>query len=266
MPDRSTPRAEGVTVSSDLTPVPNILLKKTHPKNNIVVGDDEPQIRFLEQQLGSRTAPRKRIDVQRVTDDMLLGNDEGKLYHVFMKHRIDLSDLVRKDTGIWSAEPIVKGSAAINTIVRHAATLLPDVKTPLKREVLDRIGDELTREKISDIRGLIWQAVWMLSGDNPPKSLWKDPWDSPFDWLTPGINPEVRLHVLYKKLVGYASLIAHNEAAATKFGIKPSQQQHLKNLTLDTAKVYRTISLLSRWRQDKSSPYICATQVAAIWW
>src|SRR5258705_2331392 len=101
-------RREGVTISSDLPPVPHVLLKKTLPKNNIVVGTDAPQLRFLEQQLKVVAKP-----VQRVTDDMLAGYD-GLLYHVTLPHQIDLSSELRKRTGIWAADPITKGSSAIN--------------------------------------------------------------------------------------------------------------------------------------------------------
>jgi hypothetical protein len=94
------PRAEGVTVTSDLPPTLHILLKKTCPKNNIVVGDDRAQIRFLEQRL-SIDAPEKieAVQVDRVTDDMLAGH-EHKLYHVSLKHKVDLSPELRSRTGI----------------------------------------------------------------------------------------------------------------------------------------------------------------------
>jgi hypothetical protein len=125
MANKLEPRSEGVTVTSDLPPILHILLKKTLPKNNVIVGDDRVQIRFLEQQL-SINAPRKveAEYVERVTDDMLAGY-EGRPYLVSMKHKVDLSPELRGRTGIWAADPIVKGSAAINTLVKFAATLLP---------------------------------------------------------------------------------------------------------------------------------------------
>jgi hypothetical protein len=46
-----------------------------------------------------------------------------------MKHRVDLSPELRSRTGIWGADPIVKGSAAINTLLKFAATLLQEEKT-----------------------------------------------------------------------------------------------------------------------------------------
>jgi hypothetical protein len=77
--------------------------------------------------------------------------------------------------------------------------------------------------------------------------------------------PEQRLNALYKKLVGDSLLMAKGSEAATKFGIKPSQQQYLKNIILDETKVYRSNAVLSRWRQSRTLPYVCAGQVAAIW-
>ena len=43
------------------------------------------------------------------------------------------------------------------------------------------------------------------------------------------------------------------------------QQQYFKNIILDETNVYRSITVLSRWRQVRSSPYVCAAEVAAIW-
>jgi hypothetical protein len=247
--DKFIPRGEGPTVESDLPPTPHILLKKTTQQNHIVVGDDRAQIRFLEQRLGS---PARTVE--RVTDDMLAGFT-GLLFHVPMKHKIDISPEIRSRTGIWSADPIVKGSAAINTLVKFAATFLPGGDKPLKRDVVDRVGDELTKGKIEDIRGVIWKAVWILSDGLGQKELWKDPWESPTAWLTLDMNVDQRLHSLYRKLVGYASLVVHGEDAAANF----------KQLSLDPAKVYRSIELLSRWRQGRMPAYICALQITTIW-
>jgi hypothetical protein len=83
--------------------------------------------------------------------------------------------------------------------------------------------------------------------------------------MTLDMNPEMRLHSLYRKLVGYANQSMFGDEAAEKFGIKPSQRAVLKQLALDTTKVYCTIALLTRWRQGRMEPYVCALQVTAIW-
>jgi hypothetical protein len=44
MAGKFQPRSEGVNVTSDLPPTLHILLKKTLPKNNIVVGDDRAPV------------------------------------------------------------------------------------------------------------------------------------------------------------------------------------------------------------------------------
>ncbi|WP_130417425.1 hypothetical protein [Edaphobacter modestus] len=75
----------------------------------------------------------------------------------------------------------------------------------------------------------------------------------------------MRLHMLHKKLVGYATIVGFGEEAASKIGIKPSQQQHFKGLTLDLGRVYRSISVLSRGKQGRMLPYVCAMQIASIW-
>ncbi|RZU39175.1 hypothetical protein [Edaphobacter modestus] len=165
MADLLQSRREGVNISSELPPVPFILLKKALPKNHIVVGDEAGQIRFLAHQVGA-----KPEFVERVTDDLLAGF-EGKLYVVSTKYKVDLSPELRARTGMWSTEPIVKGSAAINTIVKHTLTLLAGKEKALKRVVLDRVGDMLTKGKTDDVPGLIWAAVWHLSADLPPKPI-----------------------------------------------------------------------------------------------
>jgi hypothetical protein len=215
MASKFQPRSEGVNVTSDLPPTLHILLKKTYPKNNIVVGDDRAQIRFLEQRLTTEANKVEAVRVERVTDDMLAGY-EGKLYHVSMKHKVDLSPELRSRTGVWAADPIVKGSAAINTLVKFAATLLPGREKTLKREIIDRIGDDITKKPIVDVRAAICKAVWMLSGDLEPNDKWPDPWDSPTAWITRDMNPGKRLNSLYKKLVRYSCVTLYGEAAASK--------------------------------------------------
>jgi hypothetical protein len=105
----------------------------------------------------------------------------------------------------------------------------------------------------------------MLSGDLESNEKWKDPWDSPTLWLTFDMNVGHRLNSLYKKLVCYSCLTLYGEAAATKMGIRPSQQAHFKSISLDPAKVYQSIALLARWRQCRMTEYICAFQIAVIW-
>jgi hypothetical protein len=259
MADKFQARREGATVQSDLPPTLHYLIKKNPPKNQIVVGSDRAQIRFLEQLVN-----KKAQMVDRVTDDMLLGH-EGLIFHVTMKHQVDLSPELRARTGIWAAEPITKGSAAINTLVKFAATFVPGGDKDLKREVLDRVGDELTKKKIIDLRATIWKAVWLLTGEVPRTERWKDPWEHTTDWLTHDMNVDMRLHSLYNKLVGYANQSIFGDEATEKLGIKPSQRAHLKQLVLDPTKVYKSIALLSRWRQGRMQPYICALQISSIW-
>jgi hypothetical protein len=264
MASKFPPRSEGVKVTSDLPPTLHILLKKTFPKNNIVVGDDRAQVRFLEQRLSTEAKKIEATRVDRVTDDMLAGH-EDKLYQVSMKHKVDLSPELRSRTGIWAADPIVKGSAAINTLVKFAATLLPEREKTLKREIVDRIGDDIRKKPIQDVRAAICKAVWMLSGDLEPNDKWLDPWESPTGWLRVDMNAGLRLNALYKKIMGYSTVTLYGEAAAAKLGVSPSQQQHFKSISLDQTKVYDTIKLLSRYRDRRMDEWICAFQIAVIW-
>jgi hypothetical protein len=245
--------------SQDFAPTPFILGKRNIPRNNVVAGDDPAQIRFLEQQLDVKTQ-----QVDRVTDDMFVG-EEGVLFSVYASHRIDLSSEIRNKTGFWSAEPIVKRSAAINAIVRFAATLLPYAEKKLTREIVHAVGDQLTKNRIDDVRGAVWEAVWILSGEIETAKRWPEPWEAPVNWLDSSMNVGQRLYTLYKRLIGYTLFCCKGEDAARKFGAKPHEIQKYKSLTLDPTKAHKTISLLSRWKQGHLPPYVCALQIAAVW-
>jgi hypothetical protein len=248
----------GASLVQEFPPAVFVLNKKV-PGNNVVIGDDPAQVRFMEQRLGIKVQA-----VDRVTDDMLIGKD-GLLYRVYAAHRIDLSPEMRNKTGLWAAEPVVKGSAAINALVKFAATLLPYPEKKLTREIVNAVGDQLTKNRVYDLRGTIWEAVWLLTGEIEPPKRWPDPWEAPVKWLDDSMNVNQRLHTLYKRLVGYSLLLCKGEDAARKFGIKPHEIQRYKTLTLDLTKARQTISLLSRWKQGRMQPYVCALQIAAVW-
>lgn len=234
-------------------------LQKNTPQNNVIVGDDPAQIRFMEQQLG---IPSEVVD--RVTDDMLVGQ-AGRLYRVYATHRIDLSPEMRNKTGFWEARAIVKGSSEIAALVKHAATLIAFPEKKLTRELINLVADKLTKGRIYDVRGTIWEAVWLLSGDVLPPQRWRDPWDAPTLWLDAAMNVNQRLHVLYHRMVAYAWIVTRGKEEAKKLGAKPSDVQWLHEKKLDINRVYRTIYLLSRWKQGRMLPYVCAMQIAVVW-
>jgi hypothetical protein len=142
--------ADAPTLTSDFPPTLLVLSRKTPMlSNNVVVGGDEAQVRFM-----SHWLDVEPFRVDRITDETLLGK-EKLLLHVPAKYLIDVSPEVRQRTGFWSADPITKGSAAINALVKFAVTLLDDGKER-KREIIEIIGDEMTRKPIDDIRGAMW--------------------------------------------------------------------------------------------------------------
>ena len=250
---------EGATVSSELPTPLQLLTKKTVATNNILVGEDGALVRFTEAHLG-----RKATVVDRITDESLTGYD-GLLLLVSAKYKIDISPEVRDRTGRWAAEPIVKGSSAVHALVKFAATLIDLKGKKLDRETVDYVSDEITRHPVTDVYGAIWSAVWMLTGEIKPKKRWVDPWEAPIAWLEPGTDPSFRMHTVSRKLVGYASYTLGGAPAAEKLSIKPSQMNHYKNISLDKTKVYRSIELLSKWRQGRMDVHVCAVQVAAVW-
>lgn len=242
---------------TEIPPATNVLTRKNHTPNNIVVGADRAQVRFLGQFFET-----KPTAVDRITDDSLLGH-AGLLLHVLGHHQIDLSPEVRAKTGIWSADPITKGSAAANTLVKFANSLLEN--GALKRDMTDRAADLLVKKNTQDIVGMLWDAVWMLSAPLPEFRHWKQPWETPVRWLEPDVDPRLRLNVLYTDLVGFAYVKCNELDGAKKFGIRPSKIARYKQWNLDLTRVYATIRELSRWRSSKTSPYLCAMKISAIW-
>ena len=123
---------------------------------------DPAHIRYIEQTLCRQAEIRSRV-----TDDDLLGK-EGVLYQVYGAHQIDLSAEVKRRTGIWSAEPIVKGSAAANALVRLAASILAIDPKELPKEKFERVVDLVTKRGVSDVPGSIDHAVCLLADDLEP--------------------------------------------------------------------------------------------------
>jgi hypothetical protein len=247
----------GAAVSSEYPPTTFTLQRKTLPKNNIVVGDDRAQIRFLEQRLD-----REAVVVEKVTDAMLMGK-ESLLYRVNAPHRLDLSPDVKNKTGIWSADALTKGSAGINALVKFAASLLGlDAKLP--RESVEIVGTEVTRSAIEDIPGAVWQSVWLLSGEVKARGRWADPWKDHRNWMDPADSTH-RLNSLYKTFVGWGYLHTNEPRGAKALGITPAYQRFLLNATIDRRKVYDSIKVLSQWKTGRLDPFVCALLISAIW-
>jgi len=231
-------------------------MRKTLPRNNILIGDDKAQLRFFQQYTGLEVET-----CEKVTDDLLLGK-EDLLLRVFASHRIDISPDVKAKTGIWSADPIQKGSSGANAIVRYAASILGIAK--IAREDVDRVSAQITKDGIDDIRGAVWHAVWLLSGDNAAPAKWSDPWKDPINWVdTTDITH--RLHSLYRSLVGWAFLKTEDLRGVRQFGISPSQQQFLKQQNLDHRRVAESIRVLSTWKTRHTDPFVCALRISSIW-
>jgi hypothetical protein len=197
-----------------------------------------------------------------VTDDLLLGKD-SVLYLVSAPYRLDLSPDVKAKTGIWSADPITKGSAGLNALVKFAGVLVNQDKLP--RESVEIAGAEVAREPIDDIPGAVWRAVWALTGELKPRARWVDPWKDPLHWMNCSGDPIHRLNSLYKSSLGWAYLHTNEPRGAKQIGISPSQQHYLKDLALDRRKVYETIKVLSQWRTRRSDPFVCALEISTIW-
>jgi hypothetical protein len=247
-------------------PTPLAYFRKTLPKNNILIGDDPAQLRFLVQQLypdATDVEHNPITPVDKVTDDMLLGH-VGRLLQVAAEHRIHISADVRSRAGIWDAGPIFKGSAGANAIVRQAASLL-DLPDSPSREMVDFVAEEISKGGVADIRGALWQAVWLLTGDIVPKVKLIEPWEDPVRWLEPGTNPEYRLQFLYQTLVVWGFIATGNLKGVREFKVSRAREEYLTTLKLDRQRVYDSIKQLSIWRTKHTDPILCALAIASIW-
>jgi hypothetical protein len=237
---------------------PLLLGQKTFHRFNLLVGEDPTQVRFAEQVLG---VPCQKVE--QLHDEDILGKEGSLLFQVEAARCIELSPNTKAMVGIWSLEPIEKGSAGANALVRYGATLL---ELPANKVLIQRIADLLLEEDIGDIRIAIWHAVWLLTGPCPPEfERWPDPWVEPYKWLPTGADPSYRLNSLYRSLVGYVFAKEDDQDAARKFGMSISRFKAMQRLNLDLNKVDRSIRELSRWRAQKSSPLVCALKVTHIW-
>jgi hypothetical protein len=238
---------------------PSLLLQKTYRRFNILVGDDQAQVRFAEQVLG---LPCKFVEI--LHDEDLLGKEESLLYRVESLRCLELSPNTKALSGIWCLDPIEKGSAGANAIVKYAASLL-DV--PADTKLVQRVADQLLAKEIGDIRAAIWDAACLLVGPPPleNKERWPDPWEKPIAWMPEGVDPGLRLNTLYRFLVGYTFAKEGDQDAARKFGISVAKFKVMQRITLDLNKVYSCVGELSKWRAQKYPPLVCALRVTNIW-
>jgi hypothetical protein len=247
-------------------PTPLAYFRKTLPKNNILIGDDPAQLRFLAQQLNREVTqiegdPITAVD--KVTDDMLLGY-EGLLLQVSAEYRIDLSPDVKSRTGIWDAGPIRKNSAGAHAIVRQAAAILK-ISDKLPAETMNFVAGEITKYGLEDVRGALWAAVWHLTGDCTPEPAWIEPWQDPVRWFNPKNDPVYRLEGLYLTLVAWGFLVTREPLGLKQLHITPVHEAYLQTLRLDEQRVYDSIKQLSNWRMQRTDPMLCALAIACIW-
>jgi hypothetical protein len=259
MGDKATSFKRG-TGAVQFHPVPYLFWKQP-PRNNILIGDDAAQIRFVEQ-LTDCTCET----VESVSDDDLLGKD-GVLYRLLTSSGLDLSAQLRAKTGIWSLAPVTPGSAGANALVRAAANIL---KEPLKKERLDslskHIGRTFERNDIVDLRAGLWETVWVMTGELLPHR-WREPWEtvSIQEWAPPGVDLGLRLGAFFKTIRAY--VVIHNGAEndAKKMGVPPHRIMQLKELRLSPEKVYESLKVLSRWKNLDTDPRVVILALTKVW-
>jgi len=241
-------------------PVPFLLLK-TPPRNNVLIGDDAIQIRFMEQLTGLQCETR-----ERVCDDDLFGKD-GILIRLLTGNTLELSAQLRAKTGVWALIPITSGSVSANAVVRAAAEIL---KLKLKKEELDamsrHVGKLFERNEVSDLRVGLWETVHALTGDLAP-TRWREPWETSFahEWMPPGVDLDLRFGSLAKTLRAYVLMHTGAEAEVKKMRVSPSKMLKLKELVINPQRLFETITTLSRWKQFNTDPRIVALALTKVW-
>lgn len=239
---------------------PVLLDQKTVKKHNILIGYDPSQEAFASQFLGVPLQTQTKV-----VDLDILGKEEPLLLRVDHSWDIELSPQVRRNVGFFSIAPIVKGSSGAYAIVKHACSLLGLTRTQTEVTV---VADELCKETVYDIMAAVWEAAWLLTGNPPePYKVWPEPWTSP-NWLPAHVDPHFRLNTLYRDLVAIVYARGDDEEAAHKFGIRPSRYKVLKEVSrgLDLGLLRQSIVELSKWRQQKYDPLICALKITNVWY
>lgn len=243
-------------------PVPSLFLKDSPPANNILIGDDPLQIRFVEQLTGQTC---KTVDA--VTDEDVLGK-EGMLFRILTVQGLNLSQAMRQVTGVWTVAPIQPNSIAASRIIQAASRIRNDDN--VERETLEsaakNLGKSFERGEIADLRVGLWNAVWLLSGPIP-SSKWEEPWENPSPdvWMPRGVDPQYRLNTLAKHLAAYVLVKTNAEEELRKRKIRPSVIREFQNLKLDLNKVYASMKELARWKYNRSNPYPTALRLTQIW-
>lgn len=241
-------------------PVPFLLFKPC-PRNNVLIGDDALQLRFVEQLTGQTCET-----LDSLTDENLFGKD-GCLYRLLTHRGLAVSESVRKTLGVWSLTPITSRSASSNALVRAAALLL---KEEIKKERLEAVSRVVGRlfEKgdLTDLRTGLWEAVWIMTGDLPVYG-WSDPWESTLttEWFPKGVDLELRLGALMKTLRAYVLTHTGADTEVKRMGIPPHRVQKLKDLTLNPDKIFESVLVLSRWKQHRLDPKIVALMLTKVW-
>jgi hypothetical protein len=248
---------------SEFSPVPVMLAQKVAKRYNILIGEDFPQQRLAEQIIGVPC-----VFSESLGDADMMVDDSPKLFRLLSSKTATLSPQVKDNTAFWSLDPIEKGSAGANAIVRYAATLL-DLDKPDK-DLVERLADQLASAGlIEDIRVALWTAVWLLTGPVPQESKrWPQPWEDKQLWFSiPGVSPERRLHSLYNDLTAYALVQGDEDITLKKAGLRvsPSKVKFFKKLKLDYGRVHDTIELLDLWRTKRTDPFVCAFRISNLW-
>jgi hypothetical protein len=242
-------------------PVPYLFLKLP-VRQNVLIGDDPLQIRFVEQLLKCEC-----VTIDSLTDDDILGV-EDVLFRVRFEKSLELTPAVRSKIGMWSLQPVAPDSASANALVRVASKIIGEPLDEVRfNAIVKEIGRRFKKNFVRDLRVGLWETCDLILEGNTPTNKWKEPWDTadPMEWLPPGTNIDMRLGTLFKHLRAYVYLLSGVDEEAMDLKVLPSKIKYLQGLHLDPEKVYETLKALSRHRYFGADPRKVVLALVKIW-
>lgn len=247
-------------ITRDYPQIPIILDRKHHKTKNIVVGSNDLQIDFLVRELTLVNGEQKISHVDKVRDEDAYKIKDNSII-ILEKDDIELSEDLLSKIGVWSNKPITKRSAAINSIVRYASSL---VGKQLDKKAIEVVGDFIVYKDRDDIECIIYDVAWKLLDTRFYHKRF-NLWDKPLEWIQSGEDIDSRLNYLYQELSWYVLSQTDEWVKAKSTGCSASKFKWFKSCKFDNYVVSESIKILSLWKAGVNDQYKTLIKLGAIW-
>jgi hypothetical protein len=239
-----------------------LILDRKHPKSrNLVVGSNELQVEFLKKELEVHHGPQtiETCDTKLVDEDIFKIKDNTIL--VLDRDLLDVSEDTVSRITIWSNKPVTKRSAALNCILRKAASSLHQ---ELDKKTMDSLGDFVAYRDRDDLETLLYDTMWTLSDT---KIYYKKTnlWEHPFTWIHTGDNVTRRLEYLYQEMTWFIYSQTDEWQKAKSTGCSSSKFKWLKSCKFNNSVVLKTVKALSLWKSGSCDQYQTLIKLGVIW-